>query len=502
MERFIQLLRAPGARGTITSAAPTQRVKDSPQVTDDTATGYTPPSKSGQLDRWLDTAVRLSGSEVMFLAIMAGLLTWAFLGISFRASTDWQVVISDVQAIMTYIFDSLLMRQQLNSYGSVLEVTAVLRSRDGSHKRMLRILDFPNAEREKGKPAETNLEVKQDDFALGLPEENWLGKISTQAAWFVGHIVTVACFWVAIFVWVGFGHSTGWSAEWELDINSATSALMVFIFAFLANIRERHAQYTARCLDCIYKADSALEAHLRLASGDAISNTQVTIEASKVSRIQRAIDYYADVVGTLVGIVLLVLVMTVWIAIGPALQFSPSWWLFIGTYAGLVGMNDGFVLRNIDYTLRRYEDEQLELVRLDDLELFAYTTCSPPVEADPIDRSLTGRLSSSVGKICSHEVTVVVGTATVIGLVIGSSAMHWSLQGQLLSNIPPSIIESFFMMILITGHNGVDARRRIVLRGVYERRLKLLAYVKQRGKFAESDNGGGKDGEREVAIEE
>ena len=55
--------------------------------------------------------------------------------------------------------------------------------------------------------------------------------------------------------------------------------------------------------------------------------------------------------------------------------------------------------------------------------------------------------------------------------------------GQLLCNIPPSIIESFFMMMfLITGHNINDARRRVDLRtNMYLRRLKLLAYVERLG---------------------
>jgi len=60
--------------------------------------------------------------------------------------------------------------------------------------------------------------------------------------------------------------------------------------------------------------------------------------------------------------------------------------------------------------------------------------------------------------ICSHKVTVVLGAASVIGLIVGSSAMRWSLRGQLLSNIPSSIVESLFMMILITSHNIADAR--------------------------------------------
>jgi low-affinity ferrous iron transport protein len=59
----------------------------------------------------------------------------------------------------------------------------------------------------------------------------------------MGHIATVFGFWVCIFIWVGFGKYCNWSNTWQLYINSATSALMVFILAFLANIRERHTKY-------------------------------------------------------------------------------------------------------------------------------------------------------------------------------------------------------------------------------------------------------------------
>jgi low-affinity ferrous iron transport protein len=314
-------------------------------------------------------------------------------------------------------------------------------------------------------------------FALELPSENWLGRVSTHASNIIGHIVTVGLFWVCIFIWIGFGHYCGWSNQWQLYINSATSALMVFIFAFLANIRERHNRYAERCLDIIFKADASLERNLRLKTNDTVPNPPVVVPAPKVTRIQRAIDYYADVVGTLVGIVLLLLVIIAWVAIGPVLSWSSNWWLFIGTYAGLVGTNDGFVLRNVDFQLRKYEDEQLELIRLDDIELFQALDVPQPPDDQADDTSLSSRISIQMGKVCSHEVTVVLGAASVIGLIIGSSAMHWSLTGQLLSNIPPSIIESFFMMILVTSHNIADSRRRLILHGIYERRLKLHSYV-------------------------
>lgn len=53
------------------------------------------------------------------------------------------------------------------------------------------------------------------------------------------------------------------------------------------------------------------------------------------------------------------------------------------------------------------------------------------------------------------------------------------LAGQLICNVPPSIIESFFMIILITGHNFADSERRVQIRNMYERRLQLLAWLKE-----------------------
>jgi len=101
---------------------------------------------------------------------------------------------------------------------------------------------------------------------------------------------------------------------------------MVFILALLANIRERHSSYTTKCLEVIYVVDSALELRLRSATGEKVENSSIAIPIPRRTRIQRAIVYYADLVGTLVGIVILILVLVVWIAIGPALSFNSNWW--------------------------------------------------------------------------------------------------------------------------------------------------------------------------------
>jgi low-affinity ferrous iron transport protein len=221
----------------------------------------------------------------------------------------------------------------------------------------------------------------------------------------------------------------------------------------------------------------------------------VVVPAPKVGRLQRAIFYYADVVGTLVGIALLIVVVTIWLAIGPALQFNSNWWLIIGTYAGLIGLNDSFVLRNVQAKFIDYENDAFESLRLDDMETVLPTSDDQTKEigkmldaevlpdqtpaAPPGQDSLTNRLSAKMGVMCAHEYTVLVGFLSIIGLLVGASAMGWSETGQLLCNIPPSIIESFFMMILLTGHNLADARRRDDLHQIYQRRLRLLEGVKR-----------------------
>ena len=314
-------------------------------------------------------------------------------------------------------------------------------------------------------------------FTPDLPQENWLGRVSTTVSTAVGHIATVAAFWVCILIWIGFGKYCNWSNTWQLYINSASSALMIFMLAFIANIRERHKKYMTKCLEAIWNVDDALETRLRKATGDIIENPRITIHPLKQSRIQRIIDYYADLVGTLAGIAILSLVIFIWLATGPAFHFNSNWWLLIGTYAGLVGLNDGFVLRNISTVLGDYEDEQFARVERGDMDMLAAIGVGKLQEELGEDLSLTTRISVRVGDICAHELTVVIGVITIVGLIIGASAMRWSVTGQLLCNVPPSIIESFFTMILLTGHNIAEAKRRAHFFNIYLRRLKLISYV-------------------------
>ncbi|KAJ4377030.1 hypothetical protein N0V86_006469 [Didymella sp. IMI 355093] len=438
--------------------------------------------KPRRLDRWLDRIVEISGSEFTYVTILLGLLVWAFLGIPYGSAASYKIVISDAQAIINLVFDAFLMRQQFNQHDNLLMVAGSLRSRVSSHKRMLRHLvakgQITRIDAAKFKALPLQAQAEQ------LPEEGWLTRLSSALSSFLGHVGTAAGFWCCVFIWLGFGPYCGWSNTWQLYINSATSALMVLLLAFLANVRERHSRHASECLKSIWKADAALELTLREMTGDQIENPVVVLPERKRSGVQRAIDYYADLVGTLAGVAILVIVVIIWIVCGPALHFDANWWLMMGTYAGLVGLNDGFVLRNICQVLGDHEDEQFDQVNREDHNTLAIVGVEGLDEERVTAQSFSYRISVRLGYFCSHQWMVVTGVIWIIGLVIGASAMRWSETGQLLCNIPPSIIESFFTLILITGHNVGEAKRRVDLYNIHFRRLKLISYVEQQSSGA------------------
>jgi low-affinity ferrous iron transport protein len=492
-KQIIRWLSTPGAKGAIQGQAPTQLAfpkssmqeekeagilaesKKSESELVHNVTGYVKQVKPHRLDRWLDFLVAASGSQPVFLFIVAGLLVWALTGIRYGQSANWAALMSDIQAIISYLFDSLLMRQQHKGYERQVQATAGLRSRNQSQKRMLRQI---HATGQYKRAQISDVEISHSSkFDPDLPSENWSNRAANYFAAFLGHFGTICMYWVCIIIWIGFGHFCDWSDRWQLYINSATSSLMVLIFAFLANIRERHTVYIEKCLNSIYEVDSEVELKLRLLTADTEDNPVVVIPAPHISGIQRAIFYYADVIGTLVGIALLIIVMIIWVCIGPAMQWNDNWWLLIGTYAGLVGLIDGFVLRNVQERLHQYQEVALDSAKLEDVALSDELGLPCPEKVPLNLNSVNYRLSNKMGVICAHEVTIIIGVLVVIGLLVGASAMKWNLTGQLLCNIPPSIIESFFMMILITGHNLSEAAWRADLDNMYLWRLRLLSHV-------------------------
>ena len=136
-----------------------------------------------------------------------------------HASLSWQAIISDIQALLSYAYDSILMRQELSSYDSSLIAAARLKSRGKSVARMVRKIPFAQP------VGKITIQDKFDFFSdsVELPKENWLDYISTIFSVYLGSIPSLIFYRIGIFVWVAFGPYCAWSNNWQLHINSATS---------------------------------------------------------------------------------------------------------------------------------------------------------------------------------------------------------------------------------------------------------------------------------------
>ncbi|RMZ86751.1 hypothetical protein DV736_g6022, partial [Chaetothyriales sp. CBS 134916] len=376
----------------VVSGTPTKAVEETTSVPHDNVqvAGFDVKPKEILLDRWLDNLVKFSSSDPMFLFILTTVLAWPFSGIRFGRSTDWTVTISDAQAILSYIFDSLLMCQQLNEYEMLVSVAASLQSRNVTNKRMLRKL--LRSEQYWAIVPTLGEGLDPSEFSADLPMENWLDL----ASHVLGHIGTICLYRICIFIWIGFGPYCNWSDRWQLYINSSTSALMVLTFAFGANVPgappRLHYQVTP--------------------------NPTITIPAPKMNKLRRTIAYHADLV-----------------------------------------------------------DSAFESVKFEDKDMLADMCVSELTSQHTAKLPLSFQLSVKMSKLCSHEWTVMFGVVAIIGLIAGASAMRSTVTGQLFCNVPPSLIESSIMMVLITGHNITEGARWIEFRAMYLQRLKLISVV-------------------------
>ncbi|KAJ5683657.1 low affinity iron transporter-like protein [Penicillium maclennaniae] len=202
-----------------------------------------------------------------------------------------------------------------------------------------------------------------------------------------------------------------WGDNWQLYINSATAVELTF------------------------SADYA-----RM-TGDIDENPIVKLEydyKKETTRGQRMIDYYAAILGTGVGLVCSTMVFAVWIGVGSSMQWNSNWWLIIGTYTGLVGFIDGFVLRNVYFRETLVIDGQFEVLVERDVRLGTLLGVSA-LPRRHRDKLLQARIAHKVGVWCS------------------SSAMRWSETGQLICNTPTMILEGFLLLVLIQAHDETNA---------------------------------------------
>lgn len=333
-----------------------------------------------------------------------------------------------------------------------------------------------------------SIPIDQDAISGALPIENWYDRMSTAFSWMIGSVPAMILFWICIFVWIGCGavpqDGETFSDNWQMEINTAVAVSLLISSFFLQNIRARHDLFTSQFLLKIHAMDAKIDLILRTANNDfTTENPVVTVDPPKRTKAEHLIDWYADVVGTGIGLVVAICVFAVWAGIGSPLHWSDDWWLIIGTYTGLVGFLDGFVIRQVYFRIINHEEDNFEFLAEEDRQLFQMLSIDCPEEylSVPVHkRTLNYKVSEFVNLCCSTQWSVLVSVLIIIGLICAASGMLWSTTGQLIANTPTMIIEEFFMIVLIQAHNWADEQRRIEISGLFARRHILLNYVQHR----------------------
>lgn len=447
--------------------------------------------------RGLDFTVSVSGSRSFLMFMVAVMIIWIVLGIVYQAPQVWQVVMQDGQSIQCYLWDTILMRHQLKEHTSYLMFCATSKSRLLTFQRLLK-------QYEDKKFAEVNeasvddsgtLTEKYDDVAV----TNWFDSLSNAVGECLGSIVLVIVYWAGIFVWLGCGamyilsgndapftgkysgsnpEYTKWGNNWQLYINTGTAIVLLVTSVFLQNMRYRHEKYVQDIMNRIVKIERQIEVVLRDQTEDILPNPLVEIGREKRSPLEKAIDVYADLIGTGVGVVLAACVFVAWLVVGHLMKWNSTWWLIIGTYTGLVGFLDGFVLRLVYLRISAHEN----VIFQDLFEESAKVMHIDPPQKTPSHHSKMSfwgyKASVWINIICSSPYAVLVSVLVIIGLIVAASIMHWTTTGQLIANTPTMIIEGFMLIILIQAHNWDDYRRREYLRSFYNGSCSLLSYAK------------------------
>ena len=124
-------------------------------------------------------------------------------------------------------------------------------------------------------------------------------------------------FWICIFVWIGLGAlpKLQFGDKWQLYINTAAAVEITLISMFLQNIRRRHITYVHKSIALVIETDFKIEYKLRSLMGYNKPNKRVVIAPMELTKGERAIEYYAAIIGTGIGLIISAGVFAAWIGI-------------------------------------------------------------------------------------------------------------------------------------------------------------------------------------------
>lgn len=427
----------------------------------------------------LDAIVRAAGSRWTLGVTFLLLIAWGVWGIVGGPTDTWQVILQDVSSIQAYFSATLLLRQQQGSCKDILGRICSLISRGQSNERMLSAL--PSAERERLR-TKKQVRMRNEIFDSMQTKEGIVDRVANGVSAAVGSLYFLAIYWAGIITWVVWGVPLQFSNTWQLYVNTATALQITVTTMFLQNIRKQHDEHLAKCIENIDMLDTEIETELRLLTGDNTPNPVVASTPPTLTRMQKGIDIYAFIVGGSIGLTISASVFTLWAAIGHQLEFDDNWWLIIGTYTGLIGFIDSFIMKNVDYRETELAKSHFQRLMEQDYQLFKLLDAEmPPAEGadENADKkvSLGLRLSNAVGDFCATTGASYAAVGSVFALIIVASAMQWTETGQLLCNTPTMIVEGFLLIMLLQAHNFADGRRRIVHDDILRRRIAMQGYL-------------------------
>ncbi|EPQ65430.1 Bgt-1232 [Blumeria graminis f. sp. tritici] len=442
-------------------------------------------TKSLPSSNCFDKITIMAGSSGIFFISLILIGVWLILGIVFGATDTWQIMFQNASSIQVYITDILLIRQQQNANQALLTTLAELQSRRETCTRLLAKIPeskYGNSNEKHecmidSKSFDDNSD-EQDYLLIAKPTGirlSWIS-ICSIVAQALGSIWSFIFYWIGIGIWVAVGPSLGFSNTWQLYINTATALALTFTSIFLQNIQQHQEDKLSRCLEQALKIDAGIELQLRALTGDQKPNPIYTIPAAPRSFIERLIDGFADIMGSGAGVVISLLFTVAWIISGPALKFNDNWWLIIGTFTGLIGFIDGFILRSLYFREESYTKLQFQKLASSDSILLEKLHILYKQE-EPRTLGLAERISLSIGNACGHRYASVGSVAVVIILLTVASSMLWSESGQLLCNTPTMIVEGFLLLVLIQAHNHANEERVADFSGLLKRRLLLHGSV-------------------------
>ncbi|KUJ16962.1 low affinity iron transporter-like protein [Mollisia scopiformis] len=434
-----------------------------------------------------DKVTKLAGSSVVVFVMLGILVLWLVMGLVYGTTDTWQIILQNASSIQVYVTDILLIRQASNANQSLMITIAELQSRNQTCERLLAMIpgcqwmethkEEPKKLLLNGRPIED--EVEESLFMVTGRQSRirtaW-NKTCHTIAIGVGSLYAFIIYWIGICVWIAIGPAYQFSDTWQLYINTATALSLTITSVFLQNIQQQQEDKLEKCLEYALKIDAEVEYKLRELTEDEKPNLIFEIAAPKRNRSERAITRFAETMGSGLGVLISLAATAAWIAIGPLLEFNDNWWLIIGTFTGLVGFIDGFVLRNLYHRDEKYAKTQFRFLELSDMKLLEKLNVPPPNR--PRDqRSLSTRISIAVGDACGHRFTSIGAVFIVVALLVIATILRWSETGQLLCNTPTMIAEGFLLLVLIQAHNIANVERGEDFNGVLKRRLMLNSYV-------------------------